>query len=312
ELGTVAKEIVFERLDPGPPAFIGSRVRLSNMPGNRIHVGLCLLNRDARLEPAHDHQPMKVVIALLRRENQRRNDLPWKAVGLAGTKNTDDGVWLLIEHNLFADDVRIGPEALPEAIREDDDAVLTGDSFFRKEAAAKMKRHAQHTVHAGSGVLGLDHLRRFLAGHVETGPAEGHEILEYGGLLLPIEKVARRNDIAKSLNFGPDDHQLIGVRIGHGSDERGVDDGEDRRGGADAQREGQNDSESKARALDQHAQTEAKMMKRVSHWLSQSIRSAFMGSMDAARRAGTNPATAAHSPSTKAAPPMAHGSPPPN
>ena len=66
--------------------------RLRNVVGDRIHVGLRLLNGYVTLEAAHREQPVKVMIQLFGLENQRSNQPLIEAVGLARRQHADNRI----------------------------------------------------------------------------------------------------------------------------------------------------------------------------------------------------------------------------
>ena len=103
-LRRVAEEVVLERLDAGAPARVGFRKRLRQVGRDGHHVRVGLLKSDAGLQPAHDEQPVKVVVHLLRLECQRQIQPPG-SVGRPGREDADDGVGLAVDANLAPDDV---------------------------------------------------------------------------------------------------------------------------------------------------------------------------------------------------------------
>ena len=62
-----------QRVDDGAPSLVAFRIGLGNVIGDRIHVGLGLLDGHAGLEAAHREQPVEVVIQLLGFEDERHD-----------------------------------------------------------------------------------------------------------------------------------------------------------------------------------------------------------------------------------------------
>jgi hypothetical protein len=95
---------------------------------------------------------------------------------------------------------------------------------------------------------------------VHSDVVGGRHPLEELGLGFPIEVVGRRDDVALALPSGvrlPHHHQAIRLGIRQRPDEDRVDDGEDRRVGADAERETGEGGEREYRRPSQLAQREA-------------------------------------------------------
>jgi hypothetical protein len=63
----------------------------------------------------------------------------------------------------------------------------------------------------------------------------GVDVLEHGVPVLPVHKILRRDAVTVALNFGPDHDKLVGLRVRHGCEQRGVDHCEDGSGGAYAE-----------------------------------------------------------------------------
>ena len=74
------------------------------------HIGVGLLEGNARLEAAHDENEMKVVIDLFGLEGQRQNDgISRETVREAGFEDTDDCVLLALQVKRRALTQRAGP-----------------------------------------------------------------------------------------------------------------------------------------------------------------------------------------------------------
>ena len=112
-----------------------------------------------------------------------------------------------------------------------------------RKSAAQGEALSHHLEPAGGCQSSLDELGLVFGGDVELAAAPGIQVLKSGALPLPVGEVARRDRVVVGLDLRPDHDQLVRLRIGHGSEQRGVVDGEDSRIGADAEREGQQDGE---------------------------------------------------------------------
>ena len=154
--------------------------------------------------------------------------------------------------------------------------VFAIDAFFGKKVAAQLQWVAHHAVHARRSHLALHHLRRFFAGHVEACASEGVQVLECGFCCFQSRKSPAETPLRKVLNLRPHHDELIGIGIGHGSEQGRVDHGIDGRGGADAESQGKDYRRREAEALAQHAQTEAEILKYVLHWASHSVNDALL------------------------------------
>ena len=96
---------------PQPLLLFG--IGLGDVGRYRVHIGLRLLDGDARLQAAHREQPVEIVIELLGLERQRDYQPGVKAVSLARSEYTDNGIGGAIDLDGLADDVGIGAQTLP-------------------------------------------------------------------------------------------------------------------------------------------------------------------------------------------------------
>ena len=114
----------------------------------RVHLGLRLLERGARLEPS-DHLPViavsLVVRFLIRGKRERR---PEAHFGIEKQKvaghHSHDGVHPPVDPQLAAE-YRLGPteELLPEPAAQDGFALISRLAFFVGEGAAQLRLHPQ-------------------------------------------------------------------------------------------------------------------------------------------------------------------------
>src|SRR6266478_6640978 len=186
-----ADEVVLEGFDGGAPALVGLWIDFSNVARDGIHVGVGLLQSDARFEPAHYQDEMKVVVDLLWFESQRDKELRFEAVRLPGCKDSHDRVRLAVQADGLADDFVVTAETLhPKSVSHHHDAIPAHDSFLGENVPPQEKGSAHHVVEAGSGQAGLDHFGMVGGGQTVIAAGPCAEILEDSALLLPIQKVA--------------------------------------------------------------------------------------------------------------------------
>ncbi len=252
-LRRVAEEVVLERLDAGAPARVGFRKRLREVGRDGQHVRVGLLKSDAGLQPAHDEQPVKVVVHLLGLERQRQIQLALVLVGRPGRQDADDRVRLAVDANLAPDHVGIAAEALvPEAVGQHRHVVATDDAFFGPEVTTGGQPVADHREEPRGHGARL-HLLRMIRGREVRGPAaERVQVLKYGRLPLPLEERARGADVPVVLDARPDHDELIRLGIRQRREQRRVDHAEDGGVGGDAQREGQHGDGGEAGVPAQH------------------------------------------------------------
>ena len=78
-------------------------------------------------------------------------------------------------------------------------------------------------------------------------------------MALPVEKVSSRYSVAVAIHVGPNNYELVSVRVGQGSDQDRVNDGVDGGGGADADHQRGDDGGRHAGAAAESAKTVAKV-----------------------------------------------------
>ncbi len=194
--GTVAgNDVIPERIDCGSPAFVALGIILGDVGGDRGHVCLRLLNGNSRFETANHQQPVKVVIDLFRREDERNGKLRGFAVGDTGCDDADDCVRFVVQANRLADDFGVGAEFFPEAVCEKDNVVLARPAFFGKEIASEREGVTHHGRHAGSDSRSGNDLRLIACGEIEVCAGEGVYVLEDLAVSLPVGEVAGRDAV---------------------------------------------------------------------------------------------------------------------
>lgn len=71
--GLLRNKIILQRLDAGLPFRVRLRKLFGELPGNRLHLGVGLLKRDALFQTPHHPQPVILVVDLFRLEGQRQH-----------------------------------------------------------------------------------------------------------------------------------------------------------------------------------------------------------------------------------------------
>ncbi len=156
--------------------------------------------------------------------------------------DADDREGRAIERHRLADDVRRAAEApLPETIADDHDrAVLAASAHVVRlgEGAAENRRHAQHLEETAARHDAVGVVRLAAARQVEAGRAIGEGPVEQLGIaraqLLP-----QRVGPGRPLLAGQQLDEMLGLLDRQGAQHQRVDDREDRRVGADAERQGE-------------------------------------------------------------------------
>ncbi len=89
----------------------------------------------------------------------------------------------------------------PELVSNDDDVVFSGDTFFRKEVAAKeeLAGAVEHVIEAGSNVLAVHVFELLAAADIEVVVSLGGELLEGVGLGEPVREVAGGDAVQEPL-----------------------------------------------------------------------------------------------------------------
>ena len=240
------------------PAGVRLRVRRGDLLRHHVHVGVRLRQRDVGLQPPHDEQPVEVVVELFRRERERNRQRGRFAIlGRHRRQDADHRAGLAIDANLGPDNVAVAVEPLlPQPVPEDDHLIVAGTPLVGGEVPAEKERQADHRVEARRHADGIDLFGALGGGDVDGAPGPGDEILERRRLLLPVDIVAGRRDVAEALHPRPDHDELVRIGIGHRREQRAVDDAEDGRIGADSEREGQDGDRREAGPAQQEAEAE--------------------------------------------------------
>ncbi len=86
----VIEEIVLEQLDAGAPSGVRGGELGGETLGHGDHVVVRLGERDVRLQPAHDENPVEVVVELIGREGERHPRVVLEPVTRSGGQHADD------------------------------------------------------------------------------------------------------------------------------------------------------------------------------------------------------------------------------
>src|SRR5262249_27206842 len=104
--------------------------------GDRVHLRLCLLERDARLQAGHRRHPsalgLAIVLGRVKPQGQPQINGAAMKIKIRG-KNTDDREWPGIDLNFPAQYALIAPKpVLPEAITDDNNPSIGGVFLLRE------------------------------------------------------------------------------------------------------------------------------------------------------------------------------------
>ncbi len=183
--------------------------------------------------------------------------------------HADDGDAAAVELNGAADDGRIaGEAALPETVAQDRDRVVSLRTFIVGERAPDQRRDAERREEVGRDVHADDFFRRARSGQVDAVVVERRDPLECRRALAPADEVRRREHVgaARPPRVGfPHHDQASGIAERQRLEQHRVDDREDRRVRADAQRERQHRDRREARRAQAQTDGVADVLKDVVH-----------------------------------------------
>jgi hypothetical protein len=181
------------------------------------------------------------------------------------------GVGVSVEGDGFPEDggiaLKLGP---PEIVHEHHDAVAAGLGLLRREGTAEQRRDAEDGEDAGGSAENFD-LERMPADAQRHGVLfDRSHRLKAAAVLLPVDEVVGgdrqlRIDVAELGHPLLYDDQLVRLRKRQWPEYCVIDQREDRRGRADAERQRQQSGESKAGRPGQLAQCIAQILKERSH-----------------------------------------------
>ena len=153
----------------------------------------------------------------------------------------------------MTDDVRIRAEpARPESVRENDGAFTAGQAIGFGERPADRRRHAHRLEELGRDAQSAELRRVAVARQRHAGPEYPRHPIERSAGAPPIQEIGIGADVlVESLArvVGPQHHQPVGLRKRERPQQHRVHHRENRRVGADAERERQDDERVEERLL---------------------------------------------------------------
>ena len=214
----------------------------------------------------HHQDEVEAVIDLLRLERERDIHLGLHAVCGAGSENADDGVLLSVHSDLLTDDGFVAAETvMPEAIAEDGFELFADLSFFGEKIAAEKNGLTEDVEELRSAGGRLDALRLRAGAEAQGAAGPCGDGLEGGVLALPVEEVTGGDAVVVAVDLGPDHDDAVGLVVGKGSEERGVDDAEDGGVGADAEGESEDGDGGEAGVFEEETEAEDEVAPTVAH-----------------------------------------------
>src|SRR5207249_1967959 len=137
----VAREPLLHGYNGDAPILFLSRIKRPEPGRDRVHLGPRLLHGHAGLQPAKDIKPVSSTLVRVFRSNGARDD----ELGLGPRQESrrehpDHRVTLLAELNGSPHNICLSAKSpLPQPMREDDNPVLAGLIFVRREGAAQQR-----------------------------------------------------------------------------------------------------------------------------------------------------------------------------
>ena len=234
------------------------RVLLLDATRHGIHVGHRLLDADARL---HLPDALQTRMRAARRERSHEQSERQPDVGQPRREthrhghDADDHVRLPVQRQGATDDAGIRLEmTAPQPLADDGDAIGARLIFRRGKGAARERRDTHRLEHARRRERSVQPLGIAGSGQVDGGAAIDADVLEHRVLIAIVLEIRPRHGHGLPAARLLDEHeQAIDVRIGERAQHHAVEHGEDRRVGADAERQGQHGHCREASMLHQHA-----------------------------------------------------------
>ena len=292
-----------------------------------------LFPRRARREASHDVDPPDSRLAVAGHsrfrtedrglERQRGGDVrvvvDLQRAGESGRRHADDRENRLIELEGLAEHVRAGAEALPVGVAENDDGVRARVVVLLRDSAPEGQRHAEASVITAGNDLSAHHFGPVVRGGGDLvdrreGEQVGERVRTAGGLRPGLAHLledvveeyrasassrrprharsATSADSERAAGFPFEEHEALGFPDGERFQQNGVQDAEQSGVGADAERERGHRHGREAGVLAQPADRVTDVLDHGAHRF-HSARRARIGSIDAARRAGIQQASAA-------------------
>src|SRR5262245_1611737 len=145
---------------------------------NRFNIGLRLLERYSGLQTRDDCQVVRASISQIALAESSRypeaDILPQQLK--ARRRHADDGEFLVIQQNLFANDIGIAIEApMPKAMTDQDHLTRLRAAFLFEKGSPQSRFAPQKREKVCGHHLSVDLFRLAVSGEVHTGPGErGH------------------------------------------------------------------------------------------------------------------------------------------
>ena len=267
----IADDLIAQRLKRRAEPGVRLRIFFLESAGDRAHLRIRLRGRDAWLQARDPLEGMTAALLRLGRASIRsRCVLGERNVHLDRVRldreleslrhHSDDGVGTTIQHQDAADHIFRAIElALPKSVGQDDleSAGAAARLFIRAhEAAAGDRLDAEDVEEFRAYFLSVEAVRFASVHQRQLAVAVNRDVLEAAVLFPEIEeiRVAHRRKFGRRSRLveidAADSHQLVRRRKRKRFQEDGVDDAEDRRVRADAEREGEDGDDGERRVLD--------------------------------------------------------------
>ena len=251
-------------LDDHAPALVRVGEVLLDPGADRAHVGLRLLKGHALFQSGEREQPVEIPGHVRRLERERPPKLIEGAVeGAPRRQDADDGVRFVVQQDRPVDNRWVGAELVdPQDVAQDDDLFLPEPIFIGQKRPTQRGPNAEdlEEVWRDSAAAQLNRV----AGAGECGrPAGlgGHEIEDLV-VLLPVEEIQRGDAVpVAARRLFEHAHDAIGVVIRQRTEHQAVHEAEDRRVGADAERQRQDRHRREAWACSERSQGVTQVLK---------------------------------------------------
>ncbi len=223
------------------------------------HLLLRLLETDARLDP---RQHLKGVASAVRQltlcEDERHPEFDRGGRVLHGLRHHANHLILLAaEQDVAPHQPRVGAVTPPpEPVAQHDDALAPRLIFAFEEASPGLRRRAEHLEEVRRDLRADGAHRLLLLAQVEVAVLVGGDSREGVRLRAPVQKIRDGDRAGAALRQSlVDRDEPAGLRVGQRTQEYRVDDREDGRVAANAERQRQHGDGRKPRLAPQHAET---------------------------------------------------------
>ena len=174
-----------------------------------------------------------------------------------------------VQRQVLADDARIASEhPRPEAVTEDRHGGLARFVLVRTQQPAVERLGAQQREEAGRRLEDLDAIRLIETQQRPAAASRDGHLVEGTILRLNVDVLAGRRPVLRDVDARrpqPQGGQTIRIRIGQRLQQQRVDHAEDRRVGADPNRERGDDDERQARTASQRTEGVAEVLEKWRH-----------------------------------------------